>query len=67
MNQIDQVTTSNQGTPLLVGVRNVDINNILITEGLGLQKVLKNDFKKIQVESDSKILINYTNDSYSTH
>lgn len=64
------VTRDAQGTPLLTGAKNVGLNNILITEGLalwdGLQKSLKNGFKKVQGESDSKILINSLNGSYTT-
>ena len=59
-----------QGNPLLAGAKNVGVNNILITEGLalrdGLQKALENGFKKVQVEGDSKVLINCLKGSFST-
>ena len=64
------VIRDTQGSPLLAGARNVGVNNILLTEGLtlrdGLQKTLENGFKKVQVECDSKVLINCSNGSYST-
>lgn len=60
----------NGGTHLLAGVKNVGVNNILLTEGLsvweGPQIALEDGFKNVQVEGDAKMLTNYINGSFST-
>jgi hypothetical protein len=61
---IDFLRRDAKDTSLLVGAKSVEINNILITLGLalqeGLQKALETSFK-VQVKSDSIVLINYSN------
>lgn len=57
---IDFVIRNEKGCPIFAGARKVTTNHVPITEALafreGLQSMLRQNFLKIQVEGDSKLI-----------